>query len=288
MALMRLQAGRHICQSSHNRGFISIYGSCRSYSDYSKNGFSRRGIFGQGIENALPYGSAKVTELKCLLTETRSMSTRVKAPPQVRQGGLQLAIFSPGMIYDPYTPREPISFLRRCFTPSGWKRTKEDIIVELKNAYAIAKLRKLTGYSKKEFYQEAIKLYKEISTLIVKGDKTSLRKAVTEHMYSVLKNEMKQRESRWNSVYWELVEPVMSIRTLRARMIGVDKNNLDKAFIQLTLEFLSKQKFEAYDLKGAVVSGDKAKEVLVRDIWVFERSLFHTRSYWRLCGRISL
>ncbi|KAK1258321.1 hypothetical protein QJS04_geneDACA010420 [Acorus gramineus] len=197
-------------------------------------------------------------------------------------GGLQLAIFSPGMIYDPYKPREPISFLRRCFTPSGWRRTKEDIIVELKNAYAIAKLRKLTGYSKKEFYEEAIKLYKEINTLIVKGDKTSLRKAVTEHMYSVLKNDMKQRESRWNSVYWELVEPVVSIRTLRARMvrafassiqrsegkisllpieIGVDKNNLDKAFIQLTLEFLSKQKFEAYDLKGAVVSGDKAKEV---------------------------
>lgn len=29
-------------------------------------------------------------------------------------------------------------------------------------------------------------------------------------------------------------------------------------------------------------------QVLVRDIWVFEKSLFHTGAYWRLCGRIKL
>ncbi|KAL6573813.1 hypothetical protein OROHE_002272 [Orobanche hederae] len=35
-------------------------------------------------------------------------------------------------------------------------------------------------------------------------------------------------------------------------------------------------KFEACDSKGAVVAGDKNKEVLVRDIWVFEKSQFHS------------
>lgn len=29
-------------------------------------------------------------------------------------------------------------------------------------------------------------------------------------------------------------------------------------------------------------------QVLVRDIWVFEKSLFHTGAYWRLCGKIVL
>ncbi|THG06110.1 hypothetical protein TEA_023260 [Camellia sinensis var. sinensis] len=55
-----------------------------------------------------------------------------------------------------------------------------------------------------------------------------------------LKNEIKQRESMWSAVYWELVEPVVKIRTLRARLasIGVDQNDLNKTFIQLTLEFL--------------------------------------------------
>ncbi|KAK8616583.1 hypothetical protein V6N13_018128 [Hibiscus sabdariffa] len=133
--------------------------------------------------------------------------------------------------------------------------------VRLKSAYAIAKLRK-SGYSKNKFYKGAVELYREISTLIANGDKKSLRKAVTEIMFSALKNEIKQRESIWSNLYWELVEPVVKIRTLRARMIGVDKNDLNKVFIQLTLEFLTKEKFEAYDSKGDVVAGDKNKEML--------------------------
>ncbi|XP_043708016.1 uncharacterized protein LOC122657388 [Telopea speciosissima] len=227
-------------------------------------------------------------ELSFFLNDTRLLTTQVKAPPQTRQmGALKVSMQSPGIIYEPYAPREPISFWRRWFTRSGWKRTKEDMILELKSAYAINKLRK-SGYNKQKFYREAVQLYKEINTLIAIGDKTSVRKLVTENMYSGLKNEIKQRESKWSSVYWELIEPVVKIRTLRARLIGIDKNNLNKVFIQLTLEFLSKQKFEAYDLKGAIIKGDKTKEVLVRDIWVFEKSMFHTDAYWRLCGRISL
>lgn len=230
--------------------------------------------------------STMAAELLIFSNDTRSLSTQIKAPPQARQmGALKVSMSSPGFIYEPYAPREPIPFWRRWFTRSGWKRTKNDVILELKSAYAINKLRK-TGYSKKKFYNEAADLYKEINTLMANGNKTLLRKAVTENMYSTLKNEIKQRESMWSKVYWEMVIPIVNMRTLRARLIGVDRNDLNKVFIQLTLEFLTKQKFEAYDSKGAVVAGDKSKEVLVRDIWVFEKSLFHPGAFWRLCGRI--
>ncbi|KAG7023934.1 hypothetical protein SDJN02_14962 [Cucurbita argyrosperma subsp. argyrosperma] len=199
----------------------------------------------------------------------RLATTQAKAPPQARQmGALKVSMLSPGIIYEPYSPRQPIPFWQRWFTRSGWRRTKDDIILELKSAYAIAKLRK-KGYSKKQFYEEAVNLYKEINTLIANGDKTSLRKAVTENMYSALKNEIKLRESKWNK-------------------IGVDRSDLEKVFVQLTLEILAKQKFEAYNAEGAVVAGDKSKEVLVRDIWVFEKSLFHEGAFWRLCGRIPI
>ncbi|KAF9607170.1 hypothetical protein IFM89_032392 [Coptis chinensis] len=177
--------------------------------------------------------------------------------------------------------------MHRWFTRSGWRRTKEDMMLELKSAYAINRLRK-SGYSKKKFYKEAVILYTEINILMANGDKKALRKVVTEQMYSALKNEIKYRESMWSSIYWELVEPSVKIRTLRARMIGVDKNDLSKAFVQLTLEFITKQKFAAYNSKGALVAGDKEKEVLVNDIWVFEKSLFHQRAHWRLCGRIKV
>ncbi|KAG9457456.1 hypothetical protein H6P81_001964 [Aristolochia fimbriata] len=285
------------------RDVTSMIGISRSYSvSRANHGCVLSGLCSQGACNSKwsmslshnsrfgePFKSSQAMEVSVFLQGMRSMSTLVKAPPQMQQAGaIRVSMVSPGIIYEPYAPREPISFWRRWFTRRGWRRTKEDFIMELKNAYAVAKLRKATGYSKQKFYEESIQLYKEINLLIANGDKSSLRKAVTENMYSALKNEIRQRESKWSSVYWELIEPVVKIRTLRARMIGIDKNDLNKAFVQLTLEFVTKQKFEAYDSKGKIVAGDKTKEVLVRDIWVFERSLFHPGSYWRLCGRISL
>ncbi|ONI04622.1 hypothetical protein PRUPE_6G330700 [Prunus persica] len=277
-----------ISESSH------LLGSSRSYASgistvpelYCRN--KGHGALPWTHGSSITLRSAMAVELPIFWNDTRLLSTQVKAPAQARQmGALKVAMLSPGFIYEPYTPREKISFLKRWFTRSGWRRTKEDTVLELKSAYAITKLRK-KGYSKNLFYKEAIQLYKEINTLMANGDKNSLRKAVTEKMFSELKNEIKQRESIWNKVYWEMVEPVVKIRTLRARLIGVDRNDLEKVFIQLTLEFLTKQKFEAYDSNGSIVSGDKSKEVLVRDIWVFEKSLFHDKAFWRLCGRISL
>ncbi|PON64419.1 Tim44-like domain containing protein [Parasponia andersonii] len=171
--------------------------------------------------------SAMGDELAIFQNDKRLVTTQAKAPSQARQMGAKVAVFSPGFVYEPYAPREAIPFWRRWFTRSGWRRTKDDIILELKSAYAIAKLRK-SGYSKQLFYKEAVQIYKEI---------------------------------------------------------GVDRNDLNKVFVQLTIEFLTKQKFEAYDLNGNVVSGDKSKEVLVKDIWVFEKSLFHPGAYWRTSGK---
>ncbi|XP_042430189.1 uncharacterized protein LOC122016836 isoform X2 [Zingiber officinale] len=184
--------------------------------------------------------SYKSTEISSSISGVRYMSI-VKAPGGARQVSLKLTLLSPGFVYEPYVPRDPIPFWRRWFTPSGWRRTKEDLIMELKSAYAITRLKKVAGYSRKLFYQHALRLYKEINTSLANGDTSSLRKLVTEKMYSTLKNEIKRRDAMWNSVYWELVEPVTRIRTLRARMIGLDKDDLDKAFVQMTLEITAKQ-----------------------------------------------
>ncbi|XP_010494017.1 PREDICTED: 39S ribosomal protein L45, mitochondrial isoform X2 [Camelina sativa] len=232
--------------------------------------------------------STLIAESLPFTNDKRFVATQVKAPPQLQKtGAVRVSMVSPGFVYEPYALQEKISIWRRCFTRGGWRRTKEDFVRELRSAYAIAKLRK-TGYSKNTFYIEALELYKQINILMANGDKKEIRKNVTERMYSALKNEIKQREAIWDGVYWEMIEPVVKIRTLQARLIGIDRTDLKKAFIQLTLEFLTKQKFEAYDAKGNVVAGDRKKEVLVRDIWVFEKSLFHTGAYWRLCGRIKL
>ncbi|XP_031403632.1 uncharacterized protein LOC116212988 isoform X4 [Punica granatum] len=273
-----LQGARSLHRAPQLQGSPYLLGNSRSYSRVISSGC----IFSLSHEDQnaplLPRGSAmtlhstKVTSWiwisdNCTLNlrdSVRSLATQVKPSAQARQRGAQISLFSPGFVYAPYTPREPIPFWKRWFTRSGWRRTKDDVILELKSAYAIAKLRR-TGYTKQQFYLEAIDLYKK-----------------------TLKNDIKQRTSMWSTVYWEMVEPAVKIRTLRARLIGVDKNDVNKVFVQLTLEFLTKQRFEAYDSNGKVVAGDKNKEILVRDIWVFEKSLFHTGAHWRLCGKIVL
>ncbi|KAI3979920.1 hypothetical protein MKX01_042574 [Papaver californicum] len=301
MALVRSRNIRHLNQSLQTREISSLFGSSRNYyfnSDEKVAGLQNQSFSTSSLckdHGSFPWGKSSAESLNSTMAAdylstfmngNRLMSTQVKAPPQARQmGAMQISMTSPGFVYEPYEPRTKIPFWRRWFTRDGWRRTKDDIKIEMRSAYAIAKLRK-SGYSKKDFYQEAVQLYKEINTLMANGDKTPLRKAVTEKMYSALKNEIKTRQSMWSSVYWELVEPVVKIRTLRARLIAMDRNDLNKVFVQLTLEFLAKHKFEACDSKGAVVAGDKSKEVLVRDIWVFEKSMFHQGAYWRLCGRI--
>uniref|UniRef100_A0A0E0ANJ4 Large ribosomal subunit protein mL45 n=1 Tax=Oryza glumipatula TaxID=40148 RepID=A0A0E0ANJ4_9ORYZ len=283
--------------------FALIHASTRARG-FASSPYNAGGVI--GYRGRSPVYTVKVLELLFQINHTRSMSTAAQAePPSLSKAptpsqtsskvplgalkvGMKVVMMSPGFVYEPYSIREPIPFWKRWFTPSGWRRTKEDVILEMKNAYAVSRLRKKTGYTKKEFYDQAFKIYKEVNTLMARGDTSSLRKILTERMHSTIKNELKKRQSMWSSVHWELVEPAVCIRTLRARMIGLDKNDLDKAFIQLTLEFVTKQKFEAYNTKGEVVSGDKSKEVLVKDIWVFERSLFHPGAYWRVCGRITL
>ncbi|KAH7572015.1 hypothetical protein JRO89_XS04G0185800 [Xanthoceras sorbifolium] len=177
---------------------------------------------GLGAQEVISAGFQMAAKSLIFSNDKRFATTQAKAPPQAQQmGALKVSMLSPGIIHDPYAPREAISFWRRWFTRNGWRRTKEDIILELglqlRSAYAVSKLRK-SGYNKQKFYKEAVDLYKEINTLMAKGDKTTIRKAVTEKMYSTLKNEIKHRESIWSEVYWELVEPIIKIRTLRARL----------------------------------------------------------------------
>ncbi|GAU21384.1 hypothetical protein TSUD_32130 [Trifolium subterraneum] len=257
MSLKRLQLARTLYRSSQIQPESSsnLFGSCRSYSNALSNGSdcSFRSFHPNLLKGNDGFSLASVKNLTLRSTM-----------------GVEFSNFMND----------------RRMSTAATQRPSTQVRGVLKNAYAIAKLRK-TGYSKKQFYREAVSLYKEINTLIANGDKKSLRKAVTEKMFSTLKNEIKQRETTWSQVYWEMVEPVVMVRTLRARMIGVDRKDLNKVFYQLTLEILAKQKFEAYDSKGSVVAGDKDKEVLVRDIWVFEKSTFHPGAHWRLCGRIS-
>lgn len=222
---------------------------------------------------------------------SRGFAKTVAIPPNMQKPTkLRLYMGSPGVIGEPYKkPPPPLPILRRWFTKEGWKRRKQSFMGMIKTSYTIAKLRQKTkGYSQQRFYQEASDLYKQINVGLAEGERTTLRQLVTDNIFSVMKNELKHRENSWAKVKWEMVGPINSIRTLQGRLIGVDKNNHDNAFVQLTLRILSKQKFAAYDKNGKLVAGDPDKELLVEDFWVFEKPLLLVEAKWRLCGRLTV
>eukprot|EP00850_Spirogloea_muscicola_P008257 SM000043S15885 [mRNA] locus=s43:709493:711221:- [translate_table: standard] len=126
-----------------------------------------------------------------------------------------------------------------------------------------------------------------VNRALAAGDRTALRQLVTESYYTQLKRELKERDDAgWAKVKWELSGPLKSIKTLQARMIGVDRSNTDNAFVQLTLSIRSSQKCAAYGKRGQVVAGDKDQELDVKDVWVFEKPLLVKEERWRLAGRL--
>lgn len=213
--------------------------------------------------------------------------SRIAAPPKLqRQIGMKLYRDSAGILIEPYKPRTRLPFLMRWFTKEGWKQRKESILHELKTAYAVAKLRQTSGYTRQKFYSEASTMYKQINSAIANGDRSILRQMTTENMFSILKKELKQREGLWERVTWEAIGSI-KIRTLQGRLGALHEKNLDNAFVQLTLSIQCSQKFAAYDKQGKLVAGDPDKQILVEDFWVFETVLGRRDKGWRLCARIS-
>eukprot|EP00850_Spirogloea_muscicola_P020786 SM000226S07427 [mRNA] locus=s226:111270:113315:- [translate_table: standard] len=206
---------------------------------------------------------------------------------------LRFFLQSPGVLAEPWQREpKPLPFFQSWFTRAGWRRKRERMMGGVNRALAA-------------------------------GDRTALRQLVTESFYTSLKRELKERDDAgWAKVKWELSGPLKSIKTLQARMIGVDRSNTDNAFVQLTLSIRSSQKCAAYGKRGQVVAGDMDQEVSnpedklfdepstvaswppqaraaamtsmlgcdtqldVEDVWVFEKPLLVKEERWRLAGRL--
>ncbi|KAI5083865.1 hypothetical protein GOP47_0000034 [Adiantum capillus-veneris] len=213
---------------------------------------------------------------------------RTIAPPHLqRQVGLKVYRGSSGTVIDPYHVRTRSPFLERWFTRKGWQEIKQSIMHQLRSGYALAKLRQMTGQTRKAFVADVERLYTEINTAIAEGNRNALKELVTESMLSVLKNEIKKREGIWDRVEWRLGGP-LNMSTLQARMAAIDPKDLDKAFVQITVRIKSTQYFGAFDQDGKLVAGDPLKQISVEDIWVFETFLGSPQKKFRLCGRITL
>lgn len=66
--------------------------------------------------------------------------------------------------------RYPAIFLCDIFIFTNCELISWLLYWQMKNAYAVSRLRKKTGYTKKEFYDQAFKIYKEVHFLYLLGN----------------------------------------------------------------------------------------------------------------------
>ena len=213
-------------------------------------------------------------------------------------GSLRAVYFSPNVIAEPYrgTPQAlPLSSL---FTLSGWKTRWTRVLGKMKNVYTLAKVRKdLPEFSLSSFKAMATEMHREICGIIAAGEgsasKHDLQKCLTEAVYTDIRRELRARsQGGWARVAWSL-DSMDDVSVVHARLMAPNPKDTSLAFAQLTVEFCSTQRFEAFDARNKRVAGDAATPVKVIEHWVFERPIGTVilpggMQRWRLAARLSV
>ncbi|KAK9866392.1 hypothetical protein WJX84_006034 [Apatococcus fuscideae] len=211
--------------------------------------------------------------------------------------GLQMTVtqpkhvLSPNIVVDPYRGDPPRQSLGSWFTLSGWKERIRRWQGAGLNVFVISRCRKyIPGWSLKGFKQEALELYEQTCLELARGNYDALRNMSTPRVSSELKSQLKQRTSGgWKRVHWEMVErpTLRQLQLLRARIGVMNQHDPQTWHVQLTVRLTSKQRFAAFDAKGALVAGSMTTDIPVVDYWVFERSLrTAASSQWRIAARL--
>jgi hypothetical protein len=164
-------------------------------------------------------------------------------PQRVRSYGtgksnvLTVALWSPGVIIDPYVP-EPAGGVPMFFTPAGFRIRLRQLGGFLKSGIAAARIRKaLTDFQPDEAPDMAEEMFRLVHLAYEQGDRFSLQQNVTEHLFPELKRGMKKNWALTNTstVPLRLVGMANRPNIVQMRVLNVDKEDKDKTFAQLTI-----------------------------------------------------
>ena len=207
-------------------------------------------------------------------------------------GAVRAIYFSPNLIVEPYRGPPPPLPVSSWFTAEGWKTRWKRILGRMKNIYTLARVRKdVADWSLGGFKKLAAEMHGDISQAIASGDSNKLRHLLTDSVLTDVKRELRAREQGgWTRVSWSL-DSMDEVSLVHARLMAPNEKDTSTAFAQLTIEFQSTQRFEAFDARNKRVVGDASKPVKVAEFWVFERGLGSAlpsqMHKWRLAARLS-
>ena len=150
------------------------------------------------------------------------------------------------------------------------KDTKNSDIIDKE----IVKIRKTDNkFDEKQFLLGSETFFKMVLEGFVKGDlikvKDYIKPSVLKNFNLVIKDRNKEKETL-----------IINLKSLNKTEIL--SSEISKTAIKISISFESTQIKALKDKDENIIDGDLSKEILVKDIWVFERKINYTSQNWTL------
>lgn len=188
-------------------------------------------------------------------------------------------ISATGNVFEPYVPPEGDGKFS-AISKAGAKQNVEVMAKKTKSWQAVKKIRKYEEeFDAREFPDQAMRIYIEAHTALVKKDEPELSNWVTEKLFPEMLMNME-----YKTIVWKFIKSLEPARVVYARCQPlISETNM---FAQVTVRFHTQQILAVYDRFGRLMSGS---EILAKDVLeylVLEKHLSNEYGRWRLHSKI--
>lgn len=207
-------------------------------------------------------------------------------PRSWQEGQITLQSFY--SVADPYVaPEDPLPWLSKEIV-EGTKFKADEVKHRVLNSWhnyknGTNRIRKKEGFEKfdvKKFGVTADIIYEEAHRALMKRDKVSLHKYITEYAFEKMWHDVEE-----GSIVWEMVERLSPSKVITVRCMDnpIDTGN---DIAQLTVRMHTLQKLAIYDRFGKLILGSETEPKETVEYVVFENHIAVVDGVWRLHDKV--
>lgn len=134
-------------------------------------------------------------------------------------------------------------------------------------------------FNLKSFAEDSKDIFKKILNFFEKKDRKNLKTLVSEKVYNIFDESIKELEKKEQTLDTEIV---------RFKDIVIKDVNVENKFASIIIEFTSEQTTVLKDAAGKVIKGDDNYLETITDVWVFGRNYNIKNSKWLLYETVEL
>ena len=134
-------------------------------------------------------------------------------------------------------------------------------------------------FNLRSFAEDSKEIFKKILNFFEKKDRKNLKPLVSEKVYNVFNESIKELEKKEQTLDTEIV---------RFKDIIIKDINVENKLASIIIEFTSEQTTVLRDSNGNIIKGDDNYLETITDVWVFVRNYNIKNSKWLLYETVEL